>query len=53
MASAHGAGLMVLPVLLGSHAVEAADHATGHDAMIGTASPLAMLVATVVITHPE
>ena len=50
MASAHGAGLMVLPVLLGSHAVEAADHATGHDAMIGTARPLAMLVATVVHT---
>jgi hypothetical protein len=46
MASAHGAGLMVLPVLLGSHPVEAADH----DAMIGTASPLAMLVATVVHT---
>lgn len=50
MASAHGAGLMVLPVLLGSHAVEAADHAAGHDVMIGTASPLAMLVATVVHT---
>jgi hypothetical protein len=50
MASAHGAGLMVLPVLLGSRAVEAADHAAGHDAMIGTASPLAMLVATVVHT---
>ncbi len=50
MASAHGAGLMVLPVLMGSHAVEAADHAAGHDAMIDTASPLAMLVATVVHT---
>jgi len=48
MASAHGAGLMVLPVLLGSHAVEAADHAAGHDAIIGTASPFAVLVATVV-----
>ena len=30
MASAHGAGLMVLPVLLGSSALEAADHAAGN-----------------------
>ena len=30
MASAHGAGLMVLPVLLGSSAVQAADHMPGH-----------------------
>ncbi len=30
MASAHGAGLMLLPVLLGSRAVEAADHMAGH-----------------------
>jgi hypothetical protein len=50
MASAHGAGLMVLPVLLGSHAVEAGDHAAGHGAMIGTASPLGVSVATVVHT---
>jgi hypothetical protein len=50
MASAHGAGLMVLPALLGSRAVEAADHAASHDAMIDAASPLAMLVATVVHT---
>jgi hypothetical protein len=50
MASAHGAGLMVLPVLLGSHAVGAAEHAAGHAAMIGTANPLAMLVATIVHT---
>src|SRR5437016_8009338 len=30
MASAHGAGLMLLPVLLGSHTVEAADRMTSH-----------------------
>ena len=30
MASAHGAGLMVLPVLLGSSTVEAADQMAGH-----------------------
>ena len=30
MASAHGAGLMLLPVLLGSRTVEAADHMAGH-----------------------
>ena len=30
MASAHGAGLMVVPVLLGSSTVEAANHAAGH-----------------------
>jgi hypothetical protein len=30
MASAHGAGLMLLPVLLGSRTVEAADHLAGH-----------------------
>jgi hypothetical protein len=50
MASAHGAGLMVVPMLLGSHALEAADHAAGHDAVINSASPLAMLVATGVHT---
>ena len=50
MATAHGAGLMVLPVLLGSHAVEAAGHPAGHDALLGTADPLAMLVATLVHT---
>jgi hypothetical protein len=49
MASAHGAGLMVVPMLLGSPALEAADHAAGHAAMIST-SPLAMVVATVVHT---
>ena len=46
MASAHGAGLMVIPVLLGSSTVEAADKLAGHHA----ASPLAGLLATVVHT---
>ena len=50
MASAHGAGLMLLPVLLGSRAVEAADHAVGHPHMSAAASPLAALLATAVHT---
>ena len=47
MASAHGAGLMVIPVLLGSSTVEAADKLAGHHA---AANPLASLLATVVHT---
>lgn len=47
MASAHGAGLMVLPVLLGSSTVEAADHMAGRHM---PASPLVGLVATGVHT---
>jgi hypothetical protein len=43
MASAHGAGLMVIPVLLGSTAVQAADHMAGH---VHATSALAGLVAT-------
>ncbi len=50
MASAHGAGLMVLPVLLGSSRVEAADQMASHHHMSATASPLAALLATVVHT---
>jgi len=50
MASAHGAGLMLLPVLLGSRAAEAADHAVGHPHMSAAASPLAALLATAVHT---
>ena len=56
MASAHGAGLMVLPVLLGSRSVEAADqmadhnHMAGHNHMSAIASPLAGLLATSVHT---
>jgi hypothetical protein len=50
MASAHGAGLMLLPVPLGSRAVEAADHMAGHHHMSAAASPLAALLATAVHT---
>ena len=50
MASAHGAGLMVLPVLLGSSRVEAADQMAVQHHMSATASPLAALLATVVHT---
>ena len=49
MASAHGAGLMVVPVLLGSSTVEAADQMAGHHHM-DSASPLAALLATAVHT---
>jgi hypothetical protein len=47
MASAHGAGLMIVPVLLGSNAVEAADHVAGHHM---AATPLVGLLATVIHT---
>jgi hypothetical protein len=51
MASAHGAGLMVLPVLLGSTTVEAHGHMmAGHGHMPSTASPLAGVLATGVHT---
>ena len=50
MATAHGAGLMLLPVLLGSRTVEAADHMTGQHAMSAAASPLVALLATAVHT---
>jgi hypothetical protein len=50
MASAHGAGLMLLPVLLGSRTVEAADHIAGHHHTSAAASPLAALLATAVHT---
>jgi hypothetical protein len=50
MASAHGAGLMVLPVLLGSSTVEAQAHIAGHWHMSSTASPLAGILATGVHT---
>lgn len=46
MASAHGAGLMVVPVLLGSNAVEAADDMPGHSHVSAAVSPLAGLAAT-------
>ena len=50
MASAHGAGLMVLPALLGSNAVAAADPMVGHNHAAAVASPLAALLATGVHT---
>ena len=50
MATAHGAGVMVLPVLLGSRSVGAADQMAGHHHMSSIASPLAGLLATGVHT---
>ncbi len=50
MASAHGAGLMVLPVLLGSSTVEAANQMAGHHNVAAATSPLAGILATLVHT---
>jgi hypothetical protein len=50
MASAHGAGLMLLPVLLSSSTVQAADQMAGHHHTSAAASPLAALLATAVHT---
>jgi hypothetical protein len=50
LASAHGAGLMVVPVLLRSNTVEAQGRMTGHNHISPTASPLAGLLATGVHT---
>ena len=50
MASAHGAGLMVLPVLLRSSTVEAANQTAGHHHVAAAASPLAGILATLVHT---
>jgi len=50
MASAHGAGLMVLPVLLGSSTVEAQGDMAGHSHMAPAASPLGGMLATAVHT---
>ncbi len=50
MASAHGAGLMVVPVLLGSRTVEAQGRIAGHSHPSPTASPLAGILATCVHT---
>ena len=50
MASAHGAGLMVVPVLLGTNLVEAQGRMAGHNHMASLASPLAGMVATGVHT---
>jgi len=50
MASAHGAGLMVVPVLLASSTVEAGDHMAGHGPMSPAATPLGGMLATAVHT---
>ncbi len=50
MASAHGAGLMIVPVLLGSTTVEAQGPMAGHNHISPTASPLAGMLATGVHT---
>jgi hypothetical protein len=50
IASAHGAGLMVVPVLLGSNTVEAADQMAGHHHLAAAIMPLAALFATGVHT---
>lgn len=46
MASAHGAGLMVVPVLLGSKTVEALGQMPGHSHMPPAADPLTCMLAT-------
>lgn len=50
MASAHGAGLMVVPVLLGSNTAEAQGRMASHNHISPTASPLAGMLATGVHT---
>jgi hypothetical protein len=50
IASAHGAGLMVVPVLLGSSTVEAADLMASHHQTFVAGGPLAALLATGVHT---
>jgi hypothetical protein len=50
MASAHGAGLMVVPVLLGSTTVAAQGGMAGHNHMSPAVSPLAGMLATGVHT---
>jgi hypothetical protein len=47
MASAHGAGLMLVPVLLGSSTVQAADHIAVHQMVV---TPLVGLAATAIHT---
>jgi hypothetical protein len=50
MASAHGAGLMVVPVLLGSNTVEAQSRISGHNHIFRTVTPLTGMLATGVHT---
>jgi hypothetical protein len=50
IATAHGAGLMVVPVLLGSSTVEAASQMAGHHHTSAAAGTVAALLATAVHT---
>jgi hypothetical protein len=50
MASAHGAGLMVVPVLLGSGTVEAAERVADHHHMAAGGGPLVGMIASLVHT---
>jgi hypothetical protein len=50
MASAHGAGLMVVPVLLHSNTVEAQSRIAGHNHIFQAVTPLAGMLATGVHT---
>jgi hypothetical protein len=50
MASAHGAGLMVVPLLLRSNTVEAQSRISGHNHISRTVTPLAGMLATGVHT---
>ena len=50
MATAHGAGLMVVPVLLRSSTVEAQGALAGHSHMSAAASPLQAVLATAIHT---
>ena len=50
MAAAHGAGLMVVQVLLGSSTVQAHGQMAGHSHLSPSASPLVAVVATGVHT---
>jgi hypothetical protein len=50
MASAHGAGLMVVPVLLRSNTVEAQSRISGHNHISHTVTPFAGMLATGVHT---
>jgi len=50
IASAHGAGLMVVPVLLGSSAVEAQGQMAGHSHLSQAVSPLGGTLATALHT---
>jgi hypothetical protein len=46
MASAHGAGVMVVPVLLGSSTVEARGNMAGHNHIVSSVTPLTGVLAT-------